>query len=41
VLAEYLKKARGYKQIDFGSESGIEKLYAAARAGNPPNCSRC
>ena len=32
VLAEYLKK-HGYKQIDFGSESGMEKLYAAARAG--------
>src|SRR6478735_2900760 len=34
VLAEYLKK-HGYKQIDFGSESGMEKLYAAARAGKP------
>src|SRR6187401_215040 len=34
VLAEYLKK-NGYKQIDFGSESGMEKLYAAARAGKP------
>src|SRR5712664_4163908 len=34
VLAEYLKK-HGYKQIDFGSESAMEKLYAAARAGKP------
>src|SRR4029078_2063656 len=34
VLADYLKK-NGYKQIDFGSESGMEKLYAAARAGKP------
>lgn len=34
VLAEYLKN-HGYKQIDFGSESGMEKLYAAARAGKP------
>jgi len=34
VLAEYLKK-NGYKQIDFGSESSMEKLYAAARAGKP------
>src|SRR5438445_204874 len=34
VLAEYLKK-HGYKQIDFGSESSMEKLYAAARAGKP------
>jgi preprotein translocase subunit SecA len=34
VLADYLKK-HGYKQIDFGSESGMEKLYAAARAGKP------
>jgi preprotein translocase subunit SecA len=34
VLAEYLKK-NGYKQIDFGSESAMEKLYAAARAGKP------
>src|SRR5260370_602675 len=34
VLAEYLKK-NGYKQIDFGSEHGMEKLYAAARAGKP------
>jgi preprotein translocase subunit SecA len=34
VLAEYLKK-HGYKQIDFGSENSMEKLYAAARAGKP------
>ncbi|KRQ94289.1 preprotein translocase subunit SecA [Bradyrhizobium jicamae] len=34
VLADYLKK-HGYKQIDFGSEAGMEKLYAAARAGKP------
>jgi len=34
VLAEYLKK-HGYKQIDFGSEHGMDKLYAAARAGKP------
>ncbi len=34
VLAEYLKK-NGYKQIDFGSENSMEKLYAAARAGKP------
>jgi preprotein translocase subunit SecA len=34
VLAEYLKK-HGYKQIDFGAESGMDKLYAAARAGKP------
>src|SRR5881275_2552827 len=34
VLAEYLKK-HGYKQIDFGSEKAMEKLYAAARAGKP------
>ena len=40
VLAEYLKK-NGYKQIDFGSNSGMEKLYAAARAGKPAKCSRC
>src|SRR5512139_2223410 len=32
VLAEYLRK-NGYKQIDFGAEHGMEKLYAAARAG--------
>src|SRR5436305_2915681 len=34
VLADYLKK-HGYKQIDFGAEAGMEKLYAAARAGKP------
>ncbi|WP_426437937.1 preprotein translocase subunit SecA [Bradyrhizobium genosp. P] len=34
VLAEYLKK-HGYKQIDFGAEAGMDKLYAAARAGKP------
>src|SRR6266550_4477885 len=34
VLAEYLKK-HGYKQIDFGNEHAMEKLYAAARAGKP------
>src|SRR5437762_148845 len=34
VLAEYLK-AHGYKQIDFGNENAMEKLYAAARAGKP------
>jgi preprotein translocase subunit SecA len=34
VLAEYLKK-HGYKQIEFGSENAMEKLYAAARAGKP------
>src|SRR5216110_3271954 len=34
VLAEYLKK-HGYKQIDFGNEKAMEKLYAAARAGKP------
>src|SRR6201746_1109632 len=34
VLAEYLKK-NGYKQIDFGAEPGMERLYAAARAGKP------
>src|SRR5882762_1851016 len=34
VLAEYLKK-HGYKQIDFGHENAMEKLYAAARAGKP------
>jgi preprotein translocase subunit SecA len=34
VIAEYLKK-HGYKQIDFGSENSMEKLYAAARAGKP------
>src|SRR6266404_5012047 len=34
VLAEYLKK-HGYKQIDFGNENAMEKLYTAARAGKP------
>jgi preprotein translocase subunit SecA len=34
VIADYLKK-HGYKQIDFGAESGMDKLYAAARAGKP------
>src|ERR1700710_1973830 len=34
VIAEYLKK-HGYKQIDFGNENAMEKLYAAARAGKP------
>src|SRR5712672_1453694 len=34
VLAEYLKK-HGYKQIEFGSEGALDKLYAAARAGKP------
>src|SRR6195952_2684239 len=34
VIAEYLKK-HGYKQIDFGTESSMDKLYAAARAGKP------
>jgi preprotein translocase subunit SecA len=34
VLAEYLKK-HGYKQIDFGNENAMEKLYAGARAGKP------
>src|SRR6201998_110002 len=34
VLAEYLKK-HGYKQIDFGNENAMEKLYAAARSGKP------
>src|SRR5689334_20444470 len=34
VIADYLKK-HGYKQIDFSSESGMDKLYAAARAGKP------
>src|ERR1700730_16070629 len=32
VLAECLKK-HGYKQIDFGKEGALDKLYAAARAG--------
>lgn len=34
VIADYLKQ-HGYKQIDFGAESGMDKLYAAARAGKP------
>jgi len=34
VLAEYLK-SHGYKQIDFGNEKAMDKLYAAARAGKP------
>jgi preprotein translocase subunit SecA len=34
VLADYLKK-HGYKQIDFGNENAMEKLYAAARGGKP------
>jgi preprotein translocase subunit SecA len=34
VLAEFLKQ-NGYKQIDFGKQSALEKLYAAARAGKP------
>src|SRR3982750_2407601 len=34
VLADYLKK-HGYKQIDFGNENAMQKLYAAARAGKP------
>ncbi|WP_213288373.1 preprotein translocase subunit SecA [Bradyrhizobium sp. sGM-13] len=34
VLADYLKK-HGYKQIDFGNDAALEKLYAAARAGKP------
>src|SRR5665213_2910009 len=34
VLAEYLK-SNGYKQIDFGNENAMEKLYAAARNGKP------
>ena len=34
VLADYLKE-HGYKQIDFGNENAMEKLYAAARAGKP------
>ena len=32
VLAEFLKQ-HGYKQIDFGKEGALDKLYAAARAG--------
>src|SRR5450756_1971301 len=34
VLADYLK-SHGYKQIDFGNENAMQKLYAAARAGKP------
>lgn len=34
VLAEFLK-SNGYKQIDFGKEHALDKLYAAARAGRP------
>ncbi len=34
VIADYLKQ-HGYKQIDFGSENSMDKLYAAARAGKP------
>ncbi|MBK3662020.1 preprotein translocase subunit SecA [Bradyrhizobium diazoefficiens] len=34
VIAEYLKK-HGYRQIDFGSENAMQKLYAAARANKP------
>lgn len=34
VLAEFLK-SNGYKQIDFGKEHALDKLYAAARAGKP------
>src|SRR4051794_23748512 len=34
VLAEYLK-THGYKMIDFSDQKGLEKLYAAARAGKP------
>src|SRR3954463_4460749 len=34
VLADYLKK-HGYRQIDFGNENSMQKLYAAARAGKP------
>lgn len=32
ILAEFLKQ-HGYKQIDFGKDNAMEKLYAAARAG--------
>jgi preprotein translocase subunit SecA len=32
VLAEFLK-SNGYKQIDFGKDNALDKLYAAARAG--------
>ena len=34
LLAELLKKS-GFKQIDFGDPSAIEKLYTAARTGKP------
>lgn len=34
VIAEYLKK-HGYRQIDFGNENSMQKLYAAARANKP------
>jgi preprotein translocase subunit SecA len=34
VIADYLKK-HGYRQIDFGNENSMQKLYAAARAGKP------
>lgn len=34
LLAEYLKQ-NGYKLIDFADPKGLEKLYAAARAGKP------
>src|ERR1700692_1021561 len=33
-VAEMLRP-HGYRQIDFGSENSMEKLYAAARAGKP------
>jgi preprotein translocase subunit SecA len=34
LLGEYLSK-NGYKQIDFADPKGMQKLYAAARAGKP------
>src|SRR6201995_2615941 len=34
VIADYLKK-HGYRQIDFGNENSMQKLYAGARAGKP------
>lgn len=34
LLAEFLRN-NGYKQIDFEDPKGLEKLYAAARAGKP------
>src|SRR5690242_5777089 len=34
VIADYLKK-HGYRQIDFGNENSMQKLYAAARSGKP------